>query len=68
MMGLGFEMYYFGDHAQQRPHLKKLHLNSDLNDEKEATRQSTRDRKHNGECECLRNREKSSVAGTQGTK
>lgn len=68
-MGPEAEKYYFGEHAQERPHLKELHLNSNLNDAKEATRQSTRNRKKAQccwECECLRNKKKTSVACAQG--
>lgn len=65
--GAGSWSHYFGEHAQERPHLKKLHLNSKLNDAKEATRQSTGNRKHyNAQCESFGNRKKTSEVRAQG--
>lgn len=67
--GAGSWSHYFGEHAQEKPHLKMLHLNSKLNDAKEATRQSTRNRKYyNAQCESFGNRKTSEVRAQGGTR
>lgn len=66
-MGLGAELTTLENMLRKGLILKILHLNSKLNDAKEETRQSTRNRKHyNAQCESLGNRKKTSVVRAQG--